>query len=389
MNDFRDKCAIVGIGETDYCVNSGRNPLALALEAIRNAIEDAGLTVDQIDGIVKSSIDASASDQIIAANLGLSGVTYSSEVTGLGGAACATVAHAAMAVASGFANYVVCYRAFTPFDFIEGAKHNQTTLWARQAGAGEFLRPFGWSAMIDGFAMHCQRHMHEYGTTSRQLGAIAVAARKHAAANPKAIRQEPITIEDHQNSNMISQPLRELDCLISANDGACAVIVTTAERAKDLKQRPAKIMSAAQSLGSNPMATWEMSAFKPTITDSEAKMIAPHLFRKAGLKPEDIDVAQLYDCFTYTQLVLIEDYGFCKKGEGGEFVQDGRIEIGGELPINTHGGHLGEAYIHGFTHIVEGVKQMRGTSTCQVEDAETTLVASAVPGPTSALILGR
>lgn len=389
MSDLRNKCAIAGIGETDYLVNSGRNPLSLALEAIKLAIEDAGLKAGQIDGIVKSSIDASASDQIIAANLGLKNVTYTSEVTGLGGAACATIGQAAMAVASGLANYVVVYRAFTPFDFMEGAKHNQTTLWARQGGAGDFLRPFGWSAMIDGFAMHCQRHMHEYGTTSEQLGAIAVAARKHAAANPKAIRKTPITIDDHQNSRMITFPLRELDCLISANDGACAFIVTTAERAKDLKQRPAKIMAAAQSLGSNPMSTWEMSAFKPTITDSEARDVAPRLYRMAGLGPQDIDVAQIYDCFTYTQLVLLEDYGFCKEGEGGAFVEGGRIEIGGDLPVNTHGGHLGEAYIHGFTHITEGVKQMRGTSTCQVEGAETTLVASAVPGPTSALILGR
>ena len=389
MTTLSNKCAIAGIGETDYLVNSGRNPLLLALEAIQNAAEDAGIHVREIDGIVTSSIDASASDLIIASNLGLPNISYSSEVTGLGGAACATVAHAAMAVASGMANCVVCFRAFTPFDFIEAAKHNQSTLWARAAGAGEFLRPFGWSAMIDTFAMSCQRHMHEYGTTSRQLGAIAVAARKHAAMNPKSIRGEAITLEDHQVSPVITHPLRALDCLISANDGACAIIVTSTERAKDLKQRPAKIMAAAQSLSANPALLWEMSPFKPVITESEAAQLAPRLYRMADLTPDDIDVAQLYDCFTYTQLTLIEDYGFCKKGEGGAFVEDGRIEIGGELPMNTHGGHLGEAYIHGFTHILEGVKQMRGTSTAQVDDAETTLVASAVPGPTSALILGR
>lgn len=389
MSKFRNSCAIVGIGETDYLVNSGRDPTALALEAIGKAIEDAGLKPEQIDGIVKSSIDASTSDQMLASNLGLTNVAFTSEVSSLGGGACATIAHAAMAVASGLANYVICFRAFTPYDFVEGAKHNQSTLWAKQSGAGEFLRPFGWSAMIDGFAMHCQRHMHEHGTTSEQLGAITVAARKHAAANPRAIRNTPITLEDHQSSKLISAPLRELDCLILNNDGACAMVVTTLERAKDLKQRPTKIVAAAQSLGSNPMSTWEMASFKPNMLESEAKEMAPRLFKMADLAPADIDVAQIYDCFTYTQLTLIEDYGFCEKGEGGAFVQDGRIEIGGELPINTHGGHLGEAYIHGFTHIIEGVKQMRGTSTCQVEGAETTLVASAVPGPTSGLILGR
>lgn len=389
MSSLSNACSIVGIGETDYLVNSGRDPLLLALEAIRKAVDDAGLDAKDIDGIVTSSIDASGSEQFIASNLGLSNVSYTSEVTGLGGAACATVAHAAMAVASGMANYVVCFRAFTPFDFVQGAKHNQSTLWAKASGVGEFLRPFGWSAMIDTFAMACQRHMHEYGTTSEQLGAIAVAARKHASMNPKAIRKDPITLADHQASPFITRPLRELDCLISANDGACAMIVTTTERAKDLKQRPARIMAAAQSLGSHPGLLWELSPFKPTITESEAAAIVDRLYRMADLTPQDIDVTQLYDCYTYTQLVLIEDYGFCKKGEGGAFVEGGRIEIGGELPINTHGGHLGEAYIHGFTHIVEGVKQMRGTSTAQVQDAETTLVASAVPGPTSALILGR
>ena len=389
MNTISNKCAIAGIGETEYLVNSGRDPLLLALEAITLAVDDAGLRVKDIDGIVTSSIDASASDQIIAANLGLADVSYSSEVTGLGGAACATVAHAALAVAGGMANCVVCYRAFTPFDFMEGAKHNQSTLWARAAGAGEFLRPFGWSAMLDVFAMSCRRHMYEYGTTSRQLGAIAVAARKHAAMNPGAIRSHPITIDDHQHSPIISAPLRELDCLISANDGACAIIVTSAERARDLKQRPANIMAAAQSFGPTPSLMWEMAPFKPVFTETEARYLAPKLFAMAGLVPNDIDVAQLYDCFTYTQLLLLEDYGFCKKGEGGAFVEGGHIELGGELPVNTHGGHLGEAYIHGFTHIVEGVKQIRGTSTAQVEDAETTLVASAVPGPTSALILGR
>ena len=389
MGSLSNVCSIVGIGETDYLVNSGRDPLLLALEAIRKAVDDAGLEPKDIDGIVSSSIDASGSEQYIASNLGLSNVSYTSEVTGLGGAACATVAHAAMAVASGMANTVVCFRAFTPYDFTVGAKHNQSTLWAKASGVGEFLRPFGWSAMVDTFAMNCRRHMHEYGTTSAQLGAIAVAMRKHASMNPASIRSEPITLEDHQNSPFITQPLRELDGLISNNDGACAMIVTTTERARDLRQKPAKIMAAAQSLGSHPGLLWELSPFKPTITESEAASIAPRLYAMAGLTPQDIDVAQIYDCYTYTVLTMLEDYGFCEKGEGGSFVEGGRIEIGGELPVNTHGGHLGEAYIHGFTHIVEGVKQMRGTSTAQVEDAETTLVASAVPGPTSALILGR
>jgi acetyl-CoA acetyltransferase len=390
MNDIVDKCAIAGIGQTEYLVNSGRDPLTLALEAITNAVEDAGLNVKDIDGIVKYSVDSSASVEMIAGNLGLPNVSFWGETFFGGGSGCSAVTQAAMAVAGGMADCVVCYRSFTPYDFLQGARHNSTTLWARASGSGDFLRPFGWSAMLDVFAMMCQRHMYEYGTTSSQLGAIAVAARKHAAMNPNSIRKTPITLEDHQNSPFVSEPLRELDCLIAPNDGACAVIITSAERAKDLKQQPAYIRACTQTLGVPKTALWwEQLPFKTKRPETQAAYVAPRLFEMAGLTPQDIDVAQIYDCYTYTVLTQLEDYGFCEKGEGGAFVEDGRIEIGGELPVNTHGGHLGEAYIHGFTHILEGVKQVRGTSTAQVKDAETVLVTGGVPAPTAALILRR
>lgn len=389
MSSIKDKCAIAGIGQSEFLVNSGRDRLSLALEAITNAVEDAGLSVKDIDGIVRYTIDASASVEILAANLGLPNVTYWGETYMGGGSACASVAHAALAVAGGMANCVVCYRAFTPFDFLDGARHNSSTLWARDSGAAEFLRPFGWFAMLDNFAMCFRRHMYEYGTTSRQLGAIAAAFRKHSSMNPKAIRRTPITVDDHQNSPIISDPIRELDCMIAPNDGACAVVVTSAERAKDLKQRPAYITAAAQALGSDPPLWWEFWPFRPVVTEWESKYLAPGLFNMAGVTPEDIDVAEIYDCFTYTALVQLEDYGFCKKGEGGPFVEAGNIELGGKLPVNTHGGHIGEAYVHGFTHILEGARQIRGTSTAQVKDAELALVTGGVPAPTSALILRR
>jgi len=389
MNNIKDKCAIVGIGETEYLVNSGRNRLTLALEAIKKAANDAGLSINEIDGIAKYGIDSSASLEIIAANLGLPNVSFAVEIPYGGGSSCATLVTGASAIASGMAKNVVCFRSFTPFDFTDGARYNSNTLFARQCGVGDFLRPFGYMSMIDVFAMCCRRHMDQYGTTAEQLGAIVVASRKHASMNPRALRRTPITIEDYLNSPMVVEPLREVDCYIEPNDGACAAIVSSAERAGDLKQKPAYIMAAAQASAPNPQPWWEMWPFRSVITESPAKYIAPHLFGMAGIAPKDIDVAEIYDCFSYTELVQIEDYGFCEKGEVGHFIEGGRIELGGELPINTHGGHLGEVYMQGFNHILEGVRQVRGTSSAQVENAELVLVAGAIPSPTSALILRR
>ncbi|NIB41709.1 hypothetical protein HBA55_19040 [Pseudomaricurvus alkylphenolicus] len=390
MKQMRDKCAIAGIGQTEYLVNSGRDSFSLALEAITNAVEDAGINVKDIDGILKYSVDSSSSVEMIAANLGLPNVTYWGETFFGGGSGCSAVTQAVMAVASGMANCVVVYRSFTPYDFMQGAVHNSTTLWARASGSGDFLRPFGWTAMMDVFSMMTQRHMHEYGTTNAQLGAIAVAARKHAAMNPNAIRRDPLTLEDYYDSPFTTEPLRELDSAISPCDGAAAVIVTSAERARDLKQTPAYIRACAQVLGI-PKTTlwWEQLPFKFDFPETQSAYVAPRLFEMADMTPQDIDVAQIYDCYTYTLLTQLEDYGFCKKGEGGAFVENGRIELGGELPVNTHGGHLSEAYIHGFNHIVEGVRQVRGTSTAQVQDAETVLVTGGVPAPTAALILRK
>lgn len=389
MSTIKDKCAIVGIGETEYSRSSGRSELSLALEAIKKAIDDAGLSVKDIDGVVRYSCDTSASDTMIATNLGIPDLRYSAEIPHFGGSACATVGHAALAIEAGMANNVVCFRALN----LRSAGWGSGTGINLEASPGymdsrDFLQPFGYDFPMDVFAMMCRRHMHEYGTTSRQLGAIFVAARKHGAMNPRAIRRTPKTIEDHQSSPMAVDPLREMDAMFT-NDGACAAVVTSAERARDLQQRPAYIMAAAQACGPLPQTQWDLWILRPVITESAAKYIAPRLFGMAGVTPQDIDVAELYDCFTFTVLIQLEDYGFCEKGEGGLFVEGGRIELGGQLPVNTHGGHLSEAYVHGFTHVVEGVKQIRGTSTAQVEDAELVLVSSAVSCPTSALILRR
>jgi acetyl-CoA acetyltransferase len=390
MGTLKDQAAIVGIGSTAFGHESDRTGVQLALEAIDAAIEDAGLERKDVDGIIKYSVDSSTSVEMLAANLGVVDLAYWAEVPHGGGASCAVIQQAAAAVATGAANTVVCFRSFTPTDFLDGAKHNSNTLWARHSGVRDFMRTTGWNAMVDTFAACAQRHMHDFGTTEEQLGAIVKACRRHAAMNPASLRGQELSIEDYLESPYVAEPLREADIFILPTFGACAVVVTSAERAKDLRQTPAIVMAAAAASGTKSLPYWELISFRRgTITHTPSREVAGRLWEMAGIGPSDIDVAQLYDCYSYTVLAQLEDYGFCKKGEGGPFVEGGRIEIGGDLPINTHGGHLGEAYIHGFTHVLEGVRQVRGTSTAQVEGAETAFVSGGTPSATSALVLRK
>lgn len=386
MDTLKDKCAIVGIGQTPFLIDSGRTELSLALEAISLAIDDAGLSPKDIDGCVKFTSDTSASDLVVATNFGIPDVAYSGEVPHFGGSGCALVAHACAAIVAGLARYVVCWRAMAVASFMGARARRGRPFFA---DADDFLRPFGWTyTAMDAFAMSCRRHMHEYGTTSEQLAAIPVAARKYAARNPRALRRTPLTVQDYLDSPMAVDPIRQIERSPFADVGA-ACIVTSAQRARDCRHRPAYVMAAGQASGPLPGCSYEMWSHTPDLTESQARYLAPRLYGMAGVGPEDMDVAELYDCFAFVCLSLIEDYGFCKKGEGGAFVQDGRIELGGQLPVNTHGGHQAEGYIHGFSHVLEGVRQMRGTSTSQVKDAELVLVGSAWTSPTSGLILRR
>ncbi|MDO8473686.1 MAG: hypothetical protein Q7T05_07715, partial [Dehalococcoidia bacterium] len=307
---------------------------------------------------------------------------------GAGGAGCAAVMNACLAVATGSANYVLAFRALAQGQF---ARFGQSKTGGAIPGHLGFSAPYGFMVPAHTYGLKARRHMYEYGTTSRQFGAISVACYKHAQRNPRAAAYgKPITIEDHQNSRMICDPLRLYDCC-RESDGAAAVILTSAERARNLKQRPVYIMGASQGMafrgGVGAEQTWGKSNF-PTANFEE---VASDLYARAGITPKDIDVAQIYENFTPMTLMSIENHGFCKRGEGGAFVENGRIEWpDGELPINTSGGNLAEAYIHGFELVNEGVRQMRGTSTCQVKNAEICLVASG-PGTvlTSDLILRR
>jgi acetyl-CoA acetyltransferase len=390
MNTLKDKAAIVGLYATEYLPVSTRQPLELALEAITGAVADAGLSTKDIDGIVRYTIDGTGNDQILAANLGVKDLAFSVEIPFYGGSACAAVGAAAAAVASGLAECIVVYRAYTPYDMQEFAKRNSATVWSRDVGVADFMRPYGWLSMMDTYALTFEAHSAKYGTTTEQLGAIAVAIRKCANRNPAAIlRDVPLTFDDHRNARLVSGRLTVDDVTLSAGDGGCAVVVTSAEKARSLRHTPAYVAAAASGLGPDPSLMWEMRLFRPDPTVSTAAFAAPRLYKMAGITPKHIDVAEIYDCSTVNVLLQLEDYGFCGKGDGGPFVMDGNVELDGELPITTSGGMLAEAPLHGFNHVLEGVRQIRGTSSSQVKDAEFVLVTSSVPTPTSALVLKR
>jgi acetyl-CoA acetyltransferase len=252
----------------------------------------------------------------------------------------------------------------------------------------EFFAPYGLATPGQIFALIAQRHMIEYGTSEKDLGAIALACRARANTNPRAqMHGRPLTMDDYLASRMISRPLRLYD-FCPETDGACAVVVTSTERARDLRQRPAIVRAVAQGSLADPQPGLQYPVLmRERITELPAKVVADTLYRRAGLGPGDIDVAQVYDCFTITVLLELEDFGFCAKGEGGAFVSSGEIELGGRLPINTGGGHLSEGYIHGMNHVVEGVRQIRGESSSQVPGAEVCLVTSTPLPPGSALML--
>lgn len=375
----KDKTCIVGIGETEYTQwgQIGRPEFQLACEAVIKAADDAGIPVEDIDGICSYAGDRNEATRL-ATTLGMKHVRFSNMVWGGGGGGCcAAVMNACLAVATGSAHYVVAFRALAQGQFI---RFGQSSSASDVAGPRAFSIPFGLMVPSQSYALKARRHMYEYGTTSRQFGAVALACYKHAQNNPRAAAYgKPITMEDHQSSRMICDPFRLYDCC-RESDGATAVIITSAERARQLRQRPAYVLAASQGIeyraGVGAEQTWGKLDF-PT---GHLEKVAAELFGRAGIGPEDVDVAQFYENFTPLTIMSIENHGFCKKGEGGSFVENGRIEWpDGELPINTSGGNLAEAYIHGFELLNEAVRQMRGTSTCQVQDAEVCLVSGA-PG---------
>jgi acetyl-CoA acetyltransferase len=384
----RDRCAIVGIGATDFSRHSGRSDLTLATQAALAAVADAGLSPADVDGIVRCDMDAVRANDL-AHSLGIRDLTYWSEV-GVGGVApSAMVGQAVAAILSGQATTVLVFRE------LNGRSGRRFGLSAAQqegvGGAGsydEFFAPWGMLTPGQIFAVMAQRHMLEYGTTSEQLGHIALTCRARANANPAAqMFERPMTMDDYLSGRMISTPLRLFDYCLET-DGACAVVVTSTERARNCRKPPVLIRAVAQGSIPEPQPGIQYPVLmRPSITELPARAVATTLYRRAGLGPEDVDVAQIYDCFTITVLMQLEDWGFCKKGEGGPFAASGEIDMGGSIPINTGGGHLSEGYIHGMNHVLEGVRQIRGESTSQVAGAQVCLVTSTPLPPGSALLL--
>jgi acetyl-CoA acetyltransferase len=386
----RDRCAVAGIGSTEFSRESGRSVLSLATEAGLAAITDAGLTPADIDGIVRCDFDV-VTHHDLANSLGLPNLTYWSAHGPGGSAPCSMMASAVGAILSGQATAVLVFRSLngrSGFRLGKGRNQLDSGPIGGNGSYEEFFVPNGLVSPGQAWALLAQRHMHEYGTTHEQLGSIAVTVRERANANPAAqMAGRALSMEDYLESPFISTPLRLFDYCLET-DGACAVVVTTAERARDLAQPPALISAVA--MGSVPGPQGGMAA--PTLMRPDPMLlpsvnIAEALYRRAGMGPEDIDVAQFYDCFTITVLVQLEDYGFCGRGEGGPFAASGAIGKGGSLPINTSGGNLSEGYIHGMSHIVEGVRQIRGESPSQVPGAETCLVTSGLPIISSGMIL--
>ena len=384
---FAGEVAIVGIGATEFSKASGRSELRLATEAVKAAIADAGITPDQVGGMVTYSSETNP-DVDIARALGIGDLTFFSRIHYGGGAACATIQQAALAVSSGVADYVVCYRAFNERSgnrFGAGVQGRAPISNAEMAHLGSYM-PVGLLTPASWVAMAAQRYMYVTGTTSADLANIAIADRKHAATNPKAwFYEQPITLEDHQASRWIVEPLRLLDCC-QETDGAQAIVVTTLERARDLPNAPAVIRAAAQ--GSGKGQDMMTSYYRDDLLGlPEMSLVGRQLWETSGLGPDDMDAAILYDHFSPYVLYQLEELGFCAKGEAKDFIKDGRIELGGELPINLHGGQLGEAYLHGMNGIAEGVRQVRGSAVNQVEGLERIVVTAGTGVPTSGLVL--
>tara|TARA_R100000005_G_scaffold96271_1_gene81971 strand:- start:10251 stop:11420 length:1170 start_codon:yes stop_codon:yes gene_type:complete len=381
----KSHACIVGIGETEYTRRGGiqgKSELALACEAVIKATQDAGISLEEIDGLASYANDESV-PWLMQEALGLPDLRSTTMAWGGGGGGCyASIAQAAAAVESGAADYVAVFRSLC-----QGQRKRFGQGYAVPHSPG-FLDPFGMFAPPFMLAPLAQRYKYDFGIREEQVAEIALNARENAARNPRAVfKDRPLDLETYLNSRMVADPFRLYDCC-QENDGACALIITTRERARDLDGPVIRILASGQ--GSEPgWGSGGLGSHNMPLEDYRAgggSSLSKRLYAKAGISPDDVDTAQFYDHFSYFVLMNLESYGFCGRGEAGDFVAEGNIRWkGGKLPINTSGGHMSEAYIHGLNLAVEGVRQLRGTSTSQVTDAGLCLLANTA----SAAILGR
>jgi acetyl-CoA acetyltransferase len=357
---YQAKSAIVGLGISEVGKVFGRSATSFALEAIDRALEDAGLPKEQLDGLLMQSGISQPGIGLQLQNAGgLKNLRLVNHMNAMGATPAAMVQYATMAIQNGLATTVACVFADAPMQ-----DPNARSSAGMNMARGNRAAPTGFASLDlyygpmnpnAGYAMAARRHMATYGTTSEQLGAIAVSTRAWACKNPIAQFRTPITIEDHQNSRWIAEPFHLLDCCLISN-GSVAVIVTSAERGRDMKSKPAYVLSMAQGFPGNTRRAGDDHDWS-----TGAAIARDTLYGTLGIGAKDIDVCELYDCYTYTTLVTLEDYGFCAKGEGGPFVATGVLGPGGALPTNTGGGELSSFYLWGMTPLSEGVIQARGS----------------------------
>ena len=383
------KTAIVGIGETAY-YKRGASPDAefkMALQAILRAVDDAGLRPHDLDGFVAFSSDRNEGYRLATA-LGIPDLKYSN-IAGITGHGAGAVAHAASAVAAGYANYVVAFRALAQGQF---GRFGQFGGYGGGAAApstvshpGSFTVPYGVLAPVQSFTMRTTRFMHDHGVKQDALRAISMACYHHAQRNPRAVMHgRPLSAEDYDNSRWIVEPQHLFDCCLE-NDCAAAVIVTTEERARDLQQKPVRILAAATGSDERQGAAAQGG---PKFATANLTNVATRLFEMGGVSPQDVDVAQFYDNFSGAVMMSIVEHGFCRPEEVNDFVTFENLTWpNGALPINTSGGNIAECYVHGHGLILEAVRQVRGTSTSQINDVKISLATSAPLAPVTGSIL--
>jgi len=381
MTNISGRYAIVGIGESDLGRHLGRSGMALQLEAVTRALADSGLDKSAIDGLVTRPSHGSPQfnySAVLAGRLGIA-PSYFTDVALSGAASAAMIVEAVAALEAGLCTTVLCVGGDAQTSR-SGPRRGGLTNWIE-----DFEHPYGMMGAPESYGLAARRHMHEYGTTSAQFGAVAVACRKHAGLNPAATFRTPMTLADHQASRFVAEPFRLLDCC-PVTDGAAALIITSAERARDLAQAPVYVRGLGQGF------THAELPYASSMTTVASKSASQRAYAMAKLGPQDIDLAELYDCFTYVVLVTLEDYGFCAKGEGGAFVEGGRIELGGALPVNTGGGLLSQGHAGGALLVSEAAIQLRGAGGArQVANAATAIVSGqcAVTGINVCLIFGK